>query len=274
MDSLLNNPAIQSGVLPLLIALIGCLLIGRTGRHGTALPMLLAIALSMVLVIGLQFMPLTSTRKLLVVALAAIVAAALIDIRVIPWKTLLPVTLAAGLGAAIWLVWPVLTRREGADLILLLATSGVYAAWICAATDGHHRRAVPALSATLALALGTGVSALLGASALLGQLGLSLAAAVGGGALVHLIRADLVAGRVWVLPVSLVSALIGVAGHVYAKLPIEALLLLALVPLVAYIPLPSSFPVRLRLIICGLLCLIPAGAAIMLTWRFAGGVPL
>ena len=82
------------------------------------------------------------------------------------------------------------------------------------------------------------------------------------------------AGRVWTLPVSLSLGLLGASAVVYAKLPREALLLLALVPLAAHIPLPGRIPDWLRLALITIFCLVPAGAAIVFTWRVAGGIPL
>ena len=274
MEVLINHPAIQSGALPFAISLGGCLILGRLGRYGTAVGLLSGLVVSMVLVVGWQFMPLTSTRKLLLITLGAIVLAATLDIRALGWRTLLPFTVAGAAACGIWLVWPVLMRRESLELVALIAVAVLYTAWITTTIDVMHNHTVKALSATFALGVGTGVSAMLGASAFLGQLGLTIAAATGGAALAHFTGFGQTAGRVWTLPVGLSLALVAVAAVVYAKLPREALLLLALVPLVALIPLPSRFSGWLRLMITTILCLVPAGAAILLTWRIAGGVPM
>ena len=236
--------------------------------------MLAGIAVSIVLVAGWQFSPLTATRKLVAVTLAAMLVAAFLDLRTLSWKSLWPILAGAAVACGIWLVWPVLKRREGLDLLLLLAVAGAYPAWITASLDSLHGRTDQALGALLALGMGTGVGAMLGASALLGQLGLAAAAAVGAGALVHFIGVRQHAGRVWTLPVSLSLGLLGASAVVYAKLPREALLLLALVPLAAHIPLPGRTPDWLRLALITIFCLVPAGAAIVFTWRVAGGIPL
>ena len=81
-------------------------------------------------------------------------------------------------------------------------------------------------------------------------------------------------GSLAMLPAGVLLGLIGVSGHVYAKVPWYSLALLALVPVCARVPLSPQWPRWLQALSALLLAGAPAGIAVWLVWRVAGGVPL
>src|SRR3569832_1311849 len=91
------------------------------------------------------------------------------------------------------------------------------------------------MGAAVAFGIGAGATALLGASALLGQWGLALGASeFAVWLLVDFTRRTQV-GSLVALPIGLGAALVGCGAHFYTKFPWYSLAILAAVPLVALI---------------------------------------
>jgi len=274
MQDLLTNPAVQSGIIPFIAALLVGLLGKRLGWYWAGLALLVGFVATVYVTVGFQFQPWTSTRKIIALGFAATVFGGLLDIY--PWsRRWLPAVLLIVAAATVWwLIWPVLQRREGLDAWLLGVGSLLYGGWCAAAMESLRSRPVHAVAAVVALGFGTGAVTLLGASALLGQLGLALgAAAVALGLLVTFMRNTEI-GSLAMLPAGVLLGLIGVSGHVYAKVPWYSLALLALVPVCARVPLSPQWPRWLQALSALLLVGAPAGIAAWLVWRVAGGVPL
>lgn len=273
MNQLLANPAFQSGLAPFAVALVAALLLRPLGRALAGMGFPVAYYVSAYLVAGLQLTPFTSTRKML---LAGIVAAGLglvLDWTA-PRKRFVPSALAVlGTAAVLWMIWPAMVRKEGTELWAAAAVSLGYAGWLIGATHGLRDRPDGAAVAVLALGLGTGISALLGASALLGQLGIAVGAAAGAYVLLALTRWPVPAGTGFILPAALLSAMAGVAAVVYARLPWYSLLPLAAVPLLVRVPLPANFSGRQRVLALCALAAPAAGLAVFLTWRVTGTPP-
>ena len=133
----------------------------------------------------------------------------------------------------------------------------------------------PAGSGGAAALIGHGGAALLGASALRGQLGLAVGAACGAYLLIQMVSGQkLPCGRTYTLALSLLSGLIAAATLLLAKLPWYCLPVLASIPLAAYIPVPERLALWLQAIIASLFTGAVAAAAIVLMWREAGGLPV
>jgi len=274
VNQLLANPAFQSGLVPFVVALAAALLLRPLGRALTGISFSVAYYVSAYLVTGLQFMPLTSTRKMLLAGLAAAVLGLVLD-WLSPRKRFVPFLLAAlGAAAVLWMIWPVIVRKEGAELWSLTAASLVYAGWLIGASHGLRGRPDGAAVAALVLGLGTGISALLGASALLGQLGIAIGVAAGAYVLVDLSRWPVPTGSGFILPAVTLGAMVGIAAVVYARLPWYSLLPLAAVPLLMRVPLPANFSRRRRVLALCAMAAPAAGLAIFLTWRVTGMPPL
>jgi hypothetical protein len=274
VESIIQNPAMQSGVFPFALSLAVVLAFSFVGRFRAGLAVAAGLALAIWLAAGFQIIPLTSTRKIVLLSAAAFAVGFLVDLWRPSRRTAAITVGLLAAAAALWMLWPVLVRRELLPALALGGALALYAGWQTAALTSHAYDAPRALGGSVALAFGTGISALFGASALLGQLGMALGAAAAAPALVQLIRGGISAGHALTLPAAAVSAWLGVAAYVYAKLPWSALLALALVPLLAAVPWPRTLPDRVVFVLITLLATSASALAVYLTWLSAGGVPL
>ncbi len=271
MNELLNNPAVQGGAAPLLVAFVVALVLGRIRLGGLALAA--AFAVTVYFVAGFSFAPLTATRKIILLGLGAPVAGLLIDFAFKPTRLGALVLALAGAAAALWVFWPVLAQKEAAQAWLLGATAVVTVAWLIGfsqlfLTDD----AVRAGATGLALGLGAGVAAILGASASYGLYGIALGAGAGGFLLPAMLTGKRIeAGATFMLPAALIAGLVAAGAMILAELRWYSVLALALVPLAAKLPLPSKSPLWLQAIVASLYTIAVAGAICALTWRLASG---
>ena len=156
------------------------------------------------------------------------------------------------------------------EAIALGGGVAVFVLWTVAFTVALHAEALRAGSTGLALGLGTGIGAILGASAVFGLFGIALAAGTGGFLLVAMICGKrIVGGATLALSVSVISALIGAGALVLANAPWWSLAVLALVPLAVRLPVPERAPVWLQAIVVSLYTLAVAAAYCVLAWKFA-----
>ena len=274
MHDLLQNPAVQAGIIPFSVALVLGILLNRIGWYWASLALIAGFIATVYLVIGFQFHPWTSTRKIIALGLGAGGLGFVLDIY--PWsRRWLPVVLfiAAGI-AALWLTWPVLKRREGVELWTLGIGAALFSGWCTASMETLRTHPNQAASAAVAMGFGTGSVVLLGASALLGELGISIGAAAGALWLLVSITRKTRMGSLAMLTTGLLCGLIGIGGNVYAKAPWYSLALLALVPICVRVPPSSQWPRWIQLFVPIVLASSPAVIAVWLVWRVAGGVPL
>jgi hypothetical protein len=274
INEMLVNPAFQSGIIPFVAALIAGLILNRLGWYWSGLALMAGFVATVYLTVGFQFQPWTSTRKILVLGFAAAGLGVFLDFY--PWSRRWFAALLFGLGAAavLWVIWPVLQRREGLDGWLLGVSCVLYSGWCVAGMEFLRSKPAHAAGAIIALGFGTGAVTLLGASALLGQLGLALGAAAGALGLLVSFARKVEVGSTALLPAGVLLGLIGISGHVYAKVPWYSLAMLALVPVCARVPLSPQWPRWLQTLTALILAGAPAGIAAWLVWRVAGGVPL
>lgn len=273
MEAWLANPIFQSAIAPFTVAFVIALLLRPLGGLWAGLGFAAAFYTAVYLIVGFQFTPLTSTRKLLLAGIGAVVLGLLLELIlrrhwIRPW-----LLAAAAAGVTLWMIWPLVLRREGMELWLLVVPALAYAAWLVGGVDTLREKPVNLIAASLALGLGTGISAVLGSSALLGQLGGAIAAAVGAFALVFLIRGEFAPRGGFTVPVPLLCALVGIASTVFARLPWYSLLPLILIPLLAHLPVPRGWGVIARGLLVTAYVAPAAAAAIFITWQ-ASGPPL
>lgn len=266
MEDLLSNPAVQGGVAPFLAALIVALALSPFRLGGLAV--VAAFLTGAHFVFGLQFSPLSATRKVLLLTLAAPLVGLLVDFAFRPTRLgAALVALAAGAGA-LWAFWPVIASRPSAEAWRLGATAAAAAAFTVAfaqsqlAADG-----IRAGAAGLALGLGSGIAAIIGASAAFGLQGIALGAGAGAFVLPQMIRGKKAfAGATFAVTAMLAGSLVAAATMILAQVPWYSVLLLALVPVAARLPLPRAAPVWLQAVLCSLYGFVPAGAACALAW--------
>jgi hypothetical protein len=215
--------------------------------------------------VGLQLSPLTALRKVMILSLAAPLVGVLADFAFKPTRlgtTLL--ALAAG-AAALWVFWPVLANKPEHEIWLRGGTvvgAAVLMVALMPASD-----AIRAGAGGLALGLGVGAAAILGATLTYGIYGTAVGAAAGAVLLPQMIRGrPAVAGFTFVLPAALLAALVGGGAVLLAELQWYSLALLALVPLAVRLPGPAHAAVWLQAVIFSLYGFGVAALACVLAW--------
>jgi hypothetical protein len=269
MNDILNHPAVQGGAAPFVAALIVALVLGR-GRLG-GLCMVAAFATAVFFVAGFTFTPLTATRKIILLGFAAPIVGMLADFAFKPRKIgALVVALAGGAGA-LWALWPVLAQKEAAQSWLLGGTAVAAVAWLVGFSQMYlSDNGIRAGAAGLGLGLGAGIASILGASASYGLYGIALGAGAGAFLLPQMITGKKAeAGATYMLTATLIAGLIAAGTMVLADLRWYSVLVLALVPVAATLPVPEKAPLWLQAILVSLYTFVVAGAVCALNWQFA-----
>lgn len=271
MQELLDHPAVQAGLAPFVLALVTALLLRRLRLSGLAV--VAGFALTAYLVSGFALEPLTATRKLVWIGLAAGLLAMPLTLMKGPfWRPLIAVFAAA---AAVWMSARILQQQPTLQALQWGLGGALYVAWLVYWMDDLQSSAVRAGSAGLALGLGTGAAALIGASALLGQYGLALGAAAAAYLLILILSKSLLpCGRSFTLPIALIAGLVGWLAVLTAQLPWHALPMLAAIPLAGRVPVSGKLAVWLQSVLLSAATLTCAAGAVYLSWRSNGALPL
>lgn len=248
MDQILNRPEIQSAVLPFIVSLSLCFGLKKITASAWIWAVFVAFLVSAGLINGLTITPLTGTRKIILLILASFIVAALIHHGVRSISLQRFGLWVLGIVALIWVFWKVMARMDAPEIAVFLGAGIGLVLWLLWAFDRIGNNETQLHAAGFSLLLGTGLSATLGASALLGQLGLSLAAASGAVLLAWVLTGKAVApansNRLTpTLPYALATALLGLAAVIFASLPWYTLIPLASIPLVTSL-VPKKFDSR------------------------------
>jgi hypothetical protein len=265
MEEFLGNPAVQGGVAPFVVGLIVVAILGRAKLGGLAV--VAAFAVCVYLASGLTFTPLTALRKLVLLCLVAPVVGIAIDFVLKTGRTL-TVAVALVFGAlTVWVFWSVLQQKPAAEAALLGGGIVVFVAWLVGSMLELAGQPVRVGAAALMLGLGAGISAILGASALLGLYGIAIGAGAGAFLLVQMLTGRrIAAGATLTLSASVAAGLVAAAALVLAQLPWHALVVLGLVPLAARLPASDRLPVWAQAFIVSAYGLAVAVVAFVLTW--------
>lgn len=260
----------QAGIAPFAAALFTVLLLQRL--HIAGLAIAVAFLTTYYFVEGLAFQPLTVVHRLALLALCATAAGLLIDFAFRPTRAGMAVVACAAAASALWMLWPVLLRqREFMQVLLPGATAVVSIAFLTWLTMRLSENPVRAGAAGLALGLGVGTAAILGASLKLGSLGIALGAASGAFLLPQMITGKQSrGGATFTLPLALTAGLIAVAAMTLAQVPWYSVLLLALVPAATRLPVPDRAPVWLQASLFSLYGFILAAPACYLSGPWTG----
>jgi hypothetical protein len=270
MDELLANPAVQAGVVPFAVALVVSAALFRSRLLGLAV--LAAFATVVALTVGYSFESLTAVRKLILVGLTSGMAVLAIELAGVPASARIRAALALAIAAAaVWVVWRVLQQREAAQMALYGAGVALYAALLLESSLRAAADVISGAVTSLILGLAAGALAVLGASVLLGQIG--IAAAVGAGAVlvvqaVALRRAP--SGWTIVLPGAVIAALVLLLAVFTGSLPWYCLLPTLAIPWATRVIAPSRRGVWFTATATGLAAAVPAGIAVALAWFGAG----
>ncbi len=272
MNDLLNHPAVQGGVAPFVAALVVALVLGRVRLGGLAV--VAAFATAVYFIAGFNFTPLTATRKIILLGLAAPVVGLLADFAFKLTRVGCVVLALAGGVAALWVFWPVLAQKEAAQASLLGGSAVIATAWMVGFSQLFlSEHPIRAGSAGLGLGLGSGIAAILGGSASYGMYGIALGAGAGAFLLQQIIvgrKTD--AGTTFTLPATLTAGLVASGAMVLAQLQWYVVLMLALVPVAARLPLPERAPLWLQGLLASIYTTVVAGASCALAWQFSRGM--
>ncbi len=272
MEAWLTYPEVQSAAVPFILAIIIALVLRGLGGTWSSWGVIVGLGAAAYLITGFQFTPLNSTRKILAVATAA--TAIGLAVEILPWRRGLMIAVAAaGAGAAVWVLWPLLIRESGGWAWWQGALAAGYVALSCAAAEFLRSRFDGASIALSAYALGTGGAALLGATALYGQLGLAAGAASGAAALLTLLGGAVIMSRVVTYPVMALCGLLGVGAIAYSTLPFYCVIPLLLIPWVAAIPRKAELSPRIYRIVLAALMGALAAVALAIAWKMSGPPP-
>jgi hypothetical protein len=270
MTELLQNPAIQAGVAPLLVALaVGLVL------HGTRFAWLAIVAgyaTFVALTTGFQFEPLTAGRKIVLLTLLAPIVGIAVDRTSGRRGALIAVAVVAAV-AAVWTFLSVLSQREGMQAI---APAAGIAAFTIVLTTLFLRMRDDGLrtgAAGVSLGIATGIAALLSASIGFFMAGIAIAAASGALLLAQFARGPLAAGALGALSIAIPLALIASGSLMLAQLPWYALAAMIVVPAVALLPPASTGGSFRRALVIGLPALAAAAVPVLAAWFAARGFP-
>lgn len=270
MQSLLNHPAVQAAAVPFVVALVLAFALARTRWLAVAVASGLVVELA--LTVGFAIEPLTAVRKLMLATFIATAIAFAVEAAGVAQRRSLTMALAAAAAlAAAWTLQRVLAQKEVAIAVWLAAGAMVF---VFAVVGGSLQAAAssPLRAAVVGACLGwgAGVLGLLGASALLAQLGLALGTASAAVALVQMIRGqESPLGWTLALPAAVGAALVALLASATGELPWYCLLPLPLVPWAARLVRAPSGAVWRSGFGAGCAALVPVVLAVGVAWLAA-----
>jgi len=273
VNDLLDNPAIQAGVAPFLVALAVAWPLSRTRFLGLASGA--AFATAVALTIGFSFTASTSIQKLVLVEMlliGLIVPIELSAARFPPARLRIVLALAGAAGfSVVWVALRVLQQQAMPTAMLAGAGAALYVGALAYSGSAAVDDAVPASASALVLALGSGALALSGASALLAQLGIGTAAGAGAALLVQaLARRAAPAGPALALPAHVAAGLVGTLAVATGSLAWYCLLPTLAVPWCARIGTMQGRPVWLRGLVATAMASLPMLLAVLVSSSTAG----
>lgn len=270
MNELLQNPAVQAGVAPLLVALAVALAL-----HGTRyawLAIVAGYATFVALTSGFQFDPLTAGRKIVLLSLLAPLVGLVVDRTPGGRGLQVAVALAAG-AAAVWTFLSVLSQRAGMEAILPAAGIAVFAVVLTVLFLRMRDDGLRTGAAGVALGIAAGIAGLLSASIGFFMAGIAIAAASGALLLAQFARGPVAAGALGALSIAVPIALVSSGSLMLAQLPWYALAAMIVVPAVALLPSASTGGSFRRALVIGLPALAAAAVPILAAWFAARGFP-
>jgi hypothetical protein len=270
MDSLLSHPAVQSGIIPFIVAFPLVLFLGKSQPKLTGFAVIAAFTVTIGLVMGYSLTPFTSTKKIISITYAAAILGLILDISEKRWDAYRQYIHAAFAVAAavgfLWVIWPVVSRGGSHQSILMVAGLCIYVAWMSFGFSVAYKKTEHISAAVFALAIGTSIVCIVGATALYGQLTAPFAAATGAWLLYYLLMSgSLKFPSGFYLPAVFICAVLGAAATVFASLDWSALLIFALLPLMTWIPVKAEGPTWIKLLKTSFATLVPVFAAIWYT---------
>ncbi len=267
MNDLLQNPAVQSGIAPFIVALIVSIPLRHSRLMGIAqVAGFLTVA---VLAIGMSFESLTATKKLVLIGAGTALVVVLIEFNRQTELGLRERSTIAFLIATscVWMIWRLLAQMEMPAAILASVLAIVYVSALVDSTMQVGEDPVRGAATGLMVGLGTGVLAVLGASAVLGLIGIAVGASAGATLLVQMITGRPArSGQTISLPAGAIAGFAGVLAVMSASLPWFCLIPLLFSPWATRLVPLGSQAVWLRAFLTALAALGPVLIAIGIAW--------
>ena len=275
MNELLTNPAFQSGIAPFLVALIISAVLQRTlGWFWAGFGLIAAFLVNVFFTTGFEMTPLTSTRKIVLLGVVAAMLGFAMDAFGLKRRWLSIIMVTGCVAGVLWLIWPVLLRKESDTMWILGFQASIYAAMMGLGFAILRHKAMRASAATVALGFGAGIAILLSASALLSQFALSVGAAAMAALLLSVVWRQFDVGTIFVFTAAVILTLVGISASVYAQLPMHVLLPLVFIPFAMKVPVPAAWPRWAQASMLMLVAAPFAGVALYLTWKSGGTLPV
>lgn len=269
VEQLLASAEFQA-LAPFAAALLIAAVLRPWGGHWSGLAIAGAVAVLVALTIGFTFPPINSNQKIVTVILAAAAIGLLWDMLSLGQRLRVPLSILLAVGALVWILWRPLQSKSGTELWIMAGGGAVFVAWCVAVFDSLRHDVVRGAAATLVGGVAVAVTSVLGASGFYGQLAGSVAAAGGAMLLLAVLAKPAATGSTFMLPAAAAVGILGYASTVFAQTPWKVLPAVALVPLLARVPLPGSWRAWLRALVLVLICASAAVAAILLARGDAG----
>ncbi|MDH5552194.1 MAG: hypothetical protein OEX82_02560 [Nitrosomonas sp.] len=268
----IDNPIIQVAALSFFAALLVAKLLSSMWLSGLAI--IAAFCATVYMIADFDFDSLTITKKIIVAGLVASLVAPLFDLLSSHNRLARYLIAIACVGAVVWVFWPVLERKDLADLALYGSGLVVFIACLSVLLDRIAPISIRASTAAMGLGASIGVSALLSASALLGQFGFAIAMAGIAYLLLQFISNRLLpCGRTFTIPLTVLCGLIAPAAMILAKLPWYCLPLFLLIPLAAQTPLSGNLSIRLQTLILSVVTIIFSALPVLVILYESGDLP-
>jgi len=265
VDAWLNDPMVQSSLVPLLAGLVVTLLLFPLRLGGLAA--VAGFCATAWLMGELQFTPLSAKRKLMLVALAAPAFGLIVDFAFRTGRATAYVLGVISAVVGVWVFSTVLMQRPPVQAFLAGGGIALFMAWTVAWSAALQADSVRAGAAGLGLGLGAGFSALMAATASFAQLGMALGAACGGFLLVQMMFGRRIhAGLVFCLAVGVQGALVAAGALMLASQRWIELAILAAVPLAARLPIPARWPVWAQVFFASFYTLACGGGAVAVAY--------
>lgn len=273
MNEMIDNPAIQAGAAPFLAALVVTAFLRRTRLQGLAVSA--AFLVLVALTIGFSYEALTAQRKLVLLAVATAVLVPLLELSPVRGRKSVTIALAAAAAlAGVWTVLRVLQQHETGAGLLAGAASALYMALLVASAQQAGGDPAAAAASSLGLGLATGALALLGASALLAQMGIAIAAGAGAVLLMLMVwRRREAAGWTLALPAAVMCGLIGLLAVFTGSLPWYCLPPVLGIPWAARLVPTAGRPLWLGGTLAAIAALVPVSMAVALAWLVTSAAP-
>jgi len=265
VTALLEHPAVQGGLAPLVVALMVAAIFARTRFAWIAI--LAAYATMIALTIGFSFSPLTAGRKTILVGLVAPIVGLVLDLLPRASRTVVGFASVAAGAVSIWIFMSILHQREGMAAFAMGGGIALFVAVLVGLTLRLRGDGLRAGAAGLGLGLATGIGGLLSAS--IGYLLAGVSIAAGAGALLLtqvLLSRKLAAGILGTLTFGLLTALFAVGSALLAQLHWYVLPLLLLIPLAVMLRAPERAPLIVRAAVLAAYALIAAALPILVAW--------